>query len=63
MVITDQVAMAVLAPITEAMGKDQAMVDNTHAVVSLAVMVAMMADRHTVVAMMGTIGKIATVDN
>ena len=55
--------MAVLAPITEAMGKDQAMVDNTHAVVSLAVMVAMMADRHTVVAMMGTIGKIATVDN
>ena len=63
MVITDQVAMAVLTPITEAMGKDQAMVDNTHAVDSLAVMVAMMADRHTVVVMMGTIGRIATVDN
>ena len=63
MVITDQVAMAVLTPITEAMGKGQAMVDNTHAAVSLAVMVAMMADRHTVAAMMGTISRIAMVDN
>ena len=62
MVITDQVAMAVLTPITEAMGKGQAMVDNTHAVASLAVMVATMADRHTVAAMTGTISMIAMVD-
>ena len=39
-----------------------AMVDNTHAVASLAVMAAMMVDRHTVVAMTGTISMIATVD-
>lgn len=38
------------------------MVDNTHAVASLAVMAAMMVDRHTVVAMTGTISMIATVD-